>query len=555
MSQRSRAFADVKIDQTPLWDYFGAGVEPTDFAQLRQALDYVHIDGGLVAAYGPDYPLVEPRELVPPLDSPLIEHSSLPAFTMVLLDRPLSYQDESFQFDMLAAEGRPVDPTLAAANRQTFRGRLPRSLWGRMEQIVGRRALTPLANYPDLLELALHMDRAHVLARDHNGEFRMLGVFASLPSDLDGEIKRFGRHIGKFSPGDNEKYAANRLFVYRFLMEQTALPICGERHTSAALFARRLMQRRERFCIKVLGHSDRAVTSLTSEGVGGPLPQVDKVALIQASSVDAERLRFMRQEGYFLDPARQVVILRVRYQQHAYHHDNVMEDRACSVLAQEIIHPLNGAILADLDILGLNQDRLLQLNDIVRGEHRGDIVYRGREMITSTEALDDRLRFLAAWLQKNRFQIADYSPDHFDRIIKVVSKFLNEPTLVEPLERREELVQDIQASIAELRVSHRLRLLEKLVRSRADSEGRKLQHLQILVILNHFLATEGEALAEQHPKVMRKLLRICLNYLDQPYLRRQYLAKAPKTDYDNHVLDEYERLTQFVEWCQALVGR
>lgn len=555
MSQRKRAFQEVIINQTPLWDYFAASAEAVDFDHLRQALDFLHIDGGLIAAYGPDYPLVEPRELAPPLDSPLIEHTSLPAFGMVVFDRPLSYQDEGFQFDLLTPEGRPSDPSLAAANRQAFRGRLPRNLWGRMERIIGRRAVTPLANYPDIFELVTHMDRAHVLARDASGEFRMLGVFASLPSDLDGEIKRFGRHIGKFSPGDNERYAANRLFVYRFLMEQTGMPICGERHTSAALFARRLMQRRERFIIKVLGQSDRAITTLTSHGAHNSLPRVEKVALVQAAACDPERLARIRQEGFFLDPARQVVILRVRYQQHAYHVDNVMEDRACSVLAQELIHPVNGRVLGEVDVLGLNQDRLLQLNDIVRGEYQGDIVYRGREVISSTGAIDDRLRFLVAWLQKNRFQIADYSPDHFDRILKVVLKFLGEPTHAEDLTRHEELAQEAQTLLAELRLSHRLRLLERLVRTRSDSEGRKLQHAQILVILNHFLGTEGEELAAQHPKVMRKLLRICVRYLDQPYLRRQYLAKTPKTQYDHNLLDEYERLTQFVEQCQIMVGR
>ena len=554
MTKRKKSFGQVKIHDTPLRDYFGGDRGPGNFNNLVQALDFLHIKCGLLAHYGPDYPLVEPRELAPPLDSPLIEHGDLPAFSMVILDRPISYQDEGFQFDMLPPEGRPMDPTLAASNRQTFRDRLPRNLLAELENIVGRKALTPLANYPDLLKLLLRMDRGHVIARDNEDEFRLVGIFASFPSDLDGEIKRLGKGIGKFLPGDNAMYAANRLFVYRFLMEQTAFPICGERHTSAALFARRLLRRKERFAVKVLGHSDRTLTTLTSEGAVGRLPRVEKVALVRATGCDSQRLEQMTRGGYFVDPKRRVVILRVKYQHHAYHRDNVMEDRACSVLSQEVVHPRTGEVLEGLDVLGLSQDRLLQLNDIVRGEHQGAIVYSQREIITTTMDVDDRLRFLAAWLQKNRFQIADYSPDHFERIVKVIISFLDDKGLASCFDSNRDLIQEIQGLLAELRLAHRLRLLERLVRNRADYEGRKLQHLQILVILNHFLSEEGQQLAADHPKAMRKLLRICQSYLDDPYLKHRAARHEAKTNYDMQINNEYEKLTQVVLWCKAMVS-
>lgn len=554
MTTHNRAFGQVKIQDTPLWEYFGGERGPGNFQNLVQALDYLHIDCGLLCNYGPDYPIVEPRELAPPFDSPLVEHTDLPAFSMVVLDRPISYQDESFQFDIMPPEGRPMDPSLAALNRQNFRERLPQNLLGEFDDIVGRKAVTPLANYSDLLRLLLRMDRGHVIARDNDDEFRLMGIFASFPSDLDGEIKRLGRSIGKFKAGDNDLYASNRLFVYRFLMEHTAFPICGERHTSAALFARRLMRRKERFAVKVLGHSDRTLTTLTSHGASGRLPRVEKAALVTASGCDPQRLRQMREAGFLFDQDRQVVILRVKYQQHAYHRDNVMEDRACSILAQEVIHPETGEVIEGLDILGLSQDRLLQLNDIVRGEHQGAIVYSQREIVAATMDVDDRLRFLAAWLQKNRFQIADYSPDHFDRIVKVITGFLDDQDLADCLSRHCELVREVQGLLVELRLAHRLRLLERLVRSRADSDGRKLQHLQILVILNHFLSEEGEQLANDHPRAMRKLLRICQSYLDDPYLKRRALHHAAKNHYEVQVQAEYKKLTEVVEWCKALVS-
>ena len=86
------------------------------------------------------------------------------------------------------------------------------------------------------------MDRAQVLTLkgDVPGHenFRLSGVYASFPSDLDTEIKRFGLRIGKFAVGDNEMYDQNRNFVYQYMMELYGFPISSERRTSAALFAR-----------------------------------------------------------------------------------------------------------------------------------------------------------------------------------------------------------------------------------------------------------------------------------------------------------------------------
>ena len=106
------------------------------------------------------------------------------------------------------------------------------------------------------------MDRAHVMARDEAGDFRLLGVYASFPSDLDTELKGLGRKLGKFKKLDSATYEREREFVYQFLMELYGFPIASERRTSGALFARRLSHLKEQYLIKVLGASDRTITSL-----------------------------------------------------------------------------------------------------------------------------------------------------------------------------------------------------------------------------------------------------------------------------------------------------
>ncbi len=543
-----RFFSKVEVGKVRLWDLLEQ--TPQDrlpvLKELIRILEYVHIEAGLLSAYDADYPLVEARELVPSFDAPFIEYKNLPAFSMLMLDRELSYQDEGFQFDILEPEGSPPDPSVAARNRQILRERLPRNLAPELEKYLGRKSATPFSRYTILLPLLFNMDRGHLIARGQGGDYHLGGIYASFPSDLDGEIKRFGKQISKFSPGDNESYADNRQFVYRFLMEQSGFAICGERHTSAALFARRLMRRKESFAIKVLGQSDRTITTLTSLTGKTGLPRIEKVALVQAKGCSKEGQRRLEEGGFLVDPKRKTVILKVAYLQHSYHPDNVLEDRSLSVLSQEVIHPYTGKTI-ELDVLGLGRDRLLMLNDIVRGEHLGSIVYQDKEEIQGTADMASRLKFLLAWLKKHWHILADYSPDTFERVSKVISSFIDDPDMQKDFQRVPNLHQMLENALPEMRLAHRLRLLEKLVRNRADASGRHLQHVHIMTILVHVLSQEGDDLAERHPGALDKLLHICEKQLGNSYLKRRYLAKPPKGASEREVVGHYRLLESLVE--------
>ena len=348
----------------------------------------------------------------------------------------------------------------------------------------------------------------------------------------------------------------HRTFVYRFYMEQSGFPICGERHTSAALFSRRLLRRRQRYVVKVLGTSDRAITTLSSLGATGLLPAVSKVALVAVRQEDAETVRRLEEGGFFLDPERRVVILRVGYLHHRYHPENVLEDRGLSVRSQEVIHPLTGEVIGDLDILGLSQDRLLMLNDIVRGEYNGAIAYQGRETVQGTGDFSDRLKFLSAWLEKHHHILADYSPDNFARVMRVLGSFLDELEAAPDLSAYGRLYRDLRTATEELRLAHRLRLLEKLVHSRTDAYGRKLHHVQVLIILNHVLSEEGPILARDHPRSLGKLLHICRRQMDNPYVKRRLQVIDKPTPSQRHLAGEYQRLVeQVVSLEKACVGR
>lgn len=233
--------------------------------------------------------------------------------------------------------------------------------------------------------------------------------------------------------------------------------------------------------------------------------------------------------------------------QHAYHPANVLEDRALSVASQEIVHPQSGEALGGLDVLGLSLDRVLVLQDIVRGEHTGTIVYRGLERLSSTSDPQTRLKFLSAWLAKHRHILADYSSEQFDRCLKVIYSYLEDPDQRAGMARYPEYYQELRDTLNEAKWAHRLRLLEKLVKNRTDAFGRQFKHVQILIILTHVVSQEGEDLAAKHPQQLDKLLTICAGYLKNPYLRRRYLSKDPRNTIEREVVGHHRLLTTLVE--------
>ena len=257
--------------------------------ELKRFLDGVHIRYCLVKPYqeNKNYPLVEARELLPSFDSDMLEYKELPGFAMVAFARQLDYFSEIFQFDKLhpviaevVGACCPLENQIMEQNLQTLASRLPRIHQEVFRQQFRNKGTVLLENYPALMPYLLNMDRAHVLALDSENLFHLAGVFASFPSDIDSELKRFGIRIGKFVYGDSDMYERNRMFVYRYLMELYGFPIVSERRTSSALFARKLHKMGERFLLRVIGQTDRTITTYTSAGENRRYPLLEKTALV-----------------------------------------------------------------------------------------------------------------------------------------------------------------------------------------------------------------------------------------------------------------------------------
>lgn len=140
-----------------------------------------------------------------------------------------------------------------------------------------------------------------------------------------------------------------------------------------------------------------------------------------------------------------MVIARLLYKQHRFNADNVRQDRALSVEAQEIIHSLTGTVLSGVNLLRDTSTMILLLNDIIRGEYAGRIVYKRTELVEHTDTEEKRLKFLFAWLSKHQRRIIGYSNEFYTTIIKVLDTYLQDEANQEAFAMMPELHHEVLA--------------------------------------------------------------------------------------------------------------
>lgn len=543
---------------------FSDAVELRSLAELKRFLDAVHIKHCLLRPYfeTENYPLVESRELLPSFESDLWEYKHLPGFSLVAFARPLQFFEEVFQYDILhpvldnasIAEGAfcPLEGQVIARNVQTMQSRLPKFMQDSFRARFSRVDTSVLDYYPALSPYLLAMDRAQVMATDSHGHFHLAGVFASFPSDLDNEIKRFGLRIGKFAVGDSEMYERNRLFVYQYLMELYGFPIVSERRTSSALFARRLHKMGERFLVRVLGQSDRTITTIYNDGENRHYPRVEKIALVRVDKEQEEALARIEEEDAFLDRDKRVVILRVTYRQHRFNPDNVRQDRALSVEAQQVIHPLTGELVGDLNIIKDTSNMFLRLNDIVRGEYTGRIVFKRNEIVENTDTDEKRLKFLYYWLAKHQRRMIGYSDEFFSNVSKVLDTYLLSTDNYESFGAMHDLFQEVWAKYSYIQQARKVRYLED-IQDRVY-RGERISYRRMLaeaVALLHGLKFE---IFNYFDSLVESVIRTGEAILNDRYLCRTYIDRPDDSLTTNglEIKKNYGRLVALLDEFRAI---
>ncbi len=532
--------------------------------ELRRFLDMVHIKYCLIKPYfeTANYPLVEARELLPSFDVDIFEYKHLPGFSLVALARPLSYFQEIFQFDILHSPFElldqgdqsvcPLEIQISRQNQLAFQSRLPRQMHDEFQYYFSEQNLTALEHYPRALSFLLRMERGHVFSQLPQGPFIFSGINASFPSDLDTELKRFGLRIGKFKVGDNRCYERYRNFVYQFLMELYGFAIVSERRTSSALFARRLFKLSEDFLIRVLGQSDRTITTLYTSPQAKSYPHVDKIALVRVDPDQVELINHLEDQGAFVNAQKQVVILRVTYRQHRYDRNNVRQDRALSVLRQEIIHPLTGEVCCEANVIKDISNMLLKLNDIVKGEFAGSIRFKKLEVVENTDTHEKRLKFLFAWLSKHQRRIIGYSDEFYSGVVKVLDGYLFEQGNMDLFKQHQGLYSDVWSQYSYIRQARKVRILEDL--TQRSRKGQPLSWLDMLQQMNDILQDFKFEIHPYFDGLMERVVNLCERVLANTYLNKRYvqIKDDEASTYGLRVKAQFRRLVGVVDELRSI---
>ncbi len=536
-------------------------VAVSDLDGLKRFLDAVHIRFCLVKPYqeNKNYPLVEGRELLPSFDNDMFEYKDLPGFALVAFARQLDYFSEIFQFDKLhpvitEADGAccPLENQVIDLNIQTLASRLPRIHQDIFRQQFRYVDTVLLDNYPSLMPYLLNMDRAQVLAWDADKFFHLAGVFASFPSDIDSELKRFGIRIGKFVYGDSDMYERNRMFVYQYLMELYGFPIVSERRTSSALFARKLHKMGERFLLRVMGQTDRTLTTYISNGENRRYPMLEKIALVAVDEDQEEALNIIDKDGFFLDKAKRVVIIRITYRQHRFDSSNVRQDRALSVAGQEVLHPLTGEPLRGLNIIKDASNMFLRLNDIVRGEFTGRIVYKRTEVVENTDTDEKRLKFLYTWLSKHQRRMISYSDEFFANVSKVLSGYLFAPENSEVFDNMRDLYQEVCTRFSYIQQARRVRILEDICQR--TFKGARITYRQMMREAVDLLNELKFEIVNFFPALVDDIIGCVEKILRDRYLQRNYLdvPESSLTKAGLEIRKNYGRLVSLQDGFKAV---
>ncbi len=536
-------------------------VAVSDLDGLKRFLDAVHIRFCLVKPYqeNKNYPLVEGRELLPSFDNDMFEYKDLPGFALVAFARQLDYFSEIFQFDKLhpvitEADGAccPLENQVIDLNIQTLASRLPRIHQDIFRQQFRYVDTVLLDNYPSLMPYLLNMDRAQVLAWDADKFFHLAGVFASFPSDIDSELKRFGIRIGKFVYGDSDMYERNRMFVYQYLMELYGFPIVSERRTSSALFARKLHKMGERFLLRVMGQTDRTLTTYISNGENRRYPMLEKIALVAVDEDQEEALDIIDKDGFFLDKAKRVVIIRITYRQHRFDSSNVRQDRALSVAGQEVLHPLTGEPLRGLNIIKDASNMFLRLNDIVRGEFTGRIVYKRTEVVENTDTDEKRLKFLYTWLSKHQRRMISYSDEFFANVSKVLFSYLFAPENSEVFDNMRDLYQEVCTRFSYIQQARRVRILEDICQR--TFKGARITYRQMMREAVDLLNELKFEIVNFFPALVDDIIGCVEKILRDRYLQRNYLdvPESSLTKAGLEIRKNYGRLVSLQDGFKAV---
>jgi hypothetical protein len=308
----------------------------------------------------------------------------------------------------------------------------------------------------------------------------------------------------------------------------------------------------EDFMVRVLGQSDRTITSLYSTSEHQKYPQVEKIALVSIEKSQKEQFDFLKQGGYILNDGRPAVIMRVMYQQHKYDPNNIRTDRALSVTKQEVIHPLTGEVCSTANIIKDTSLMTLTLNDIVKGEYYGRIKYKRNEIVENTDTHAKRLKFLYAWLKKHQRRILSYSDEFYTNVTKVLDNYLLNSDNYDIFQYLQDLHQEVWEQYSYIQQARKIKQLEDLKAKKY--KGKKINYLKMLSYATQILQSLKFELVQYFDNLTHHTLYICDRILNDKYLLKKYIhpPKDSLSEYGLEIRKLYGHLVHLVDDLRAI---
>lgn len=279
---------------------------------------------------------------------------------------------------------------------------------------------------------------------------------------------------------------------------------------------------------------------------------MEKTALVQVHENQKDTIELLKDQGFFIDVKKRIVILRVAYQQHDYSPKNVREDRALSVMKQEVIHPITGRTIDSLNIIQNVRNMILRLNDIVRGEYRIPVNYKRSEIINSTESHENRLKVLYVWLSKHMHRIVDYSDDYYSQIVRVLDGYMLAPDNYEIFSEHHDLHQEVWSRYGQIQQARKIRILEDL-RYR-KYKGESISYRRMLELITEIMSELKFEIVNYFDKLVVKVLIIGNDVISDRYIQRKYVEVDDKklTPYGRDIKKNYQLLVMLLDEFRSI---
>jgi len=192
------------------------------------------------------------------------------------------------------------------------------------------------------------------------------------------------------------------------------------------------------------------------------------------------------------------------------------------------------------------------LNDIVRGEYTGSIVYRRNELIEDTETHEKRLKFLFAWLSKHQRRIIGYSDEFYSGVVKVLDSYLLAPDNYEPFNELTDIYQEVWSKYSYIQQARKLKVLEDL--KGRKFRGKNIGYLEMLQVMTEIMNDLKFEIVNYFDKLVETALKIGDRVLNDSYLRRKYIScpEEELTPYGQKVKKYYGRMVVVLDEFRSI---